>query len=156
MTGMERRLPEIGWRQRTRFARLAAMKSAANNIIRPAPPDIAARIDAIDWTQASRDLDAQGCTVLKGLLSLEECRALSALYPDDSHFRSRVVMGRHGFGRGEYKYFCYPLPAVIAEMRPLLYARLREVANRWNEAMGIHERYPDDHAKFLKRCHAAR
>jgi hypothetical protein len=132
------------------------MKSAANNIIRPAPPsDIAARIDAIDWTQASRDLDAQGCAVLKELLSLGECRALAALYPDDSHFRSRVVMGRHGFGRGEYKYFCYPLPAVIAEMRPLLYARLVDVANRWNEAMGIDIRYPESHNAFLRRCHAA-
>jgi hypothetical protein len=137
------------------FAKLVAMKSAANNIIRPAPPDIAARIEAVDWTQASRDLDAQGCTVLKGLLSLEECRALSALYPDDTHFRSRVVMGRHGFGRGEYKYFCYPLPAVIAEMRPLLYARLVDVANRWNEAMGIDIRYPESHNAFLRRCHAA-
>jgi hypothetical protein len=138
------------------FAKLAAMKSTAQNIIRPTPPsDISARIDAFDWTQAGHDLDAQGCAVLKGLLSLEECRALSALYPDDSRFRSRVVMGRHGFGRGEYKYFCYPLPAVIAEMRPLLYARLREVANRWNEAMGIDIRYPESHDAFLRRCHAA-
>src|ERR1700721_500744 len=107
------------------------MKSQAKTIIRPAPPaDIAARVDAIDWTEASRDLDAQGCAVLKGLLSPDECRALAALYPDDTRFRSRVVMGRHGFGRGEYKYFCYPLPEPIAEMRPLLYARLRDVANR--------------------------
>jgi len=132
------------------------MKSAANNIIRPASPsDIAARIDAIDWTQASHDLDAQGCAVLKALLSPEECRALAALYPDDTRFRSRVVMGRHGFGRGEYKYFSYPLPQVIAEMRPLLYARLWEVANRWNEAMGIDIRYPESHDAFLRRCHAA-
>jgi hypothetical protein len=132
------------------------MKSAANNIIRPAPPsDIAARIDAVDWTHASSDLDAQGCAVLTGLLSPEECRALAVLYPDDSHFRSRVVMGRHGFGRGEYKYFSYPLPQVIAEMRPLLYARLVDVANRWNEAMGIDIRYPESHDAFLKRCHAA-
>ena len=132
------------------------MKSAANNITRPASPsDIAARIDAIDWTQASHDLDAQGCAVLKALLSPEECRALAALYPDDTRFRSRVVMGRHGFGRGEYKYFSYPLPQVIAEMRPLLYARLWEVANRWNEAMGIDIRYPESHDAFLRRCHAA-
>ena len=96
----------------------------AQNVIRPAPSDIAARVDAIDWTQASRDLDAQGCAVLKGLLSAEECRALAALYPDDKHFRSRVVMGRHGFGRGEYKYFAYPLPDLIAELRPALYAHL--------------------------------
>jgi uncharacterized protein len=131
------------------------MKSAANPIIRPAPSGIASRVDAIDWTQAGRDLDAQGCAFLKGLLSAEECRALASLYPDDKRFRSRVVMGRHGFGRGEYKYFSYPLPDLIAELRPLLYAQLHNVANRWNEAMGIVVRYPDQHDAFLKRCHAA-
>jgi uncharacterized protein len=132
------------------------MRSTATNIIRPAPvSDIAARVDAIDWTQAGADLDAQGCAVLKGLLSAEECRALVALYPDDSRFRSRVVMGRHGFGRGEYKYFCYPLPDLIAQLRPRLYAQLHDVANRWNEAMGIDIRYPQSHDAFLKRCHAA-
>ena len=131
------------------------MRSNVKNITRPASPsDIAARVDAIDWTQASRDLDAQGCAVLKGLLSAEECRALAGLYPDDSQFRSRVVMGRHGFGRGEYKYFSYPLPPVIAQLRPALYAQLRDVANRWNEAMGIDIRYPQSHEAFLKRCHA--
>ncbi len=87
------------------------MKSTAKTLVRPAPPsDIAARVDAIDWAQAAGELDAQGCAVLKGLLSRDECRALAALYPDDKHFRSRIVMGRHGFGRGEYKYFSYPLP----------------------------------------------
>src|SRR5450631_622889 len=148
--------PGLGWRKSVRFAKLPAMKSTAKNIIRSAPPsDIAARIDAIDWTQASGDLDAQGCAVLKGLLSAEQCRVLAALYPDDSRFRSRVVMGRHGFGRGEYKYFSYPLPDLIAELRPLLYAQLRDAANRWNEAMGIDIRYPEGHDAFLKRCHAA-
>ena len=89
------------------------------------------------------------------MLSPDECRALAALYPDDSQFRSRIVMGRHGFGRGEYKYFAYPLPDLIAELRPALYAQLRGVANRWNEAMGIDIRYPERHEAFLKRCHAA-
>jgi len=132
------------------------MKSAAKNILHPAPPsDVAARVDAIDWTHASHELDAQGCAVLKGLLSPEECRALAALYPDDGHFRSRIVMGRHGFGRGEYKYFSYPLPDLIRQLRPALYAKLFPVANRWNEAMGIDIRYPDDHEAFLKLCHAA-
>jgi hypothetical protein len=132
------------------------MKSATKNLVPPAhPSDIAARVDAIDWTQAASDLDAQGCAVLKGLLSPAECRALAALYPDDARFRSRVIMGRHGFGRGEYKYFSYPLPGVIAELRPALYARLRDLANRWNEAMGIDIRYPESHEAFLKRCHAA-
>jgi uncharacterized protein len=117
--------------------------------------DIAARVDAIDWAQATSELDAQGCAVLKGLLTPEECAALAAMYPDDSHFRSRIVMGRHGFGRGEYKYFSYPLPDLIAELRPVLYQRLTGIANRWNEAMGIDIRYPASHAAFLKRCHEA-
>jgi uncharacterized protein len=149
-------LPEIGWRSAFRFAKTALVKSAAQNIVRPAAPSsIAARVAAVDWEQAEGDLDAQGCAVLKGLLSAEQCRALALLFPDDQHFRSRVVMGRHGFGRGEYKYFCYPLPSAIAELRPALYARLCGIANRWNEAMGIDIRYPGDHAAFLKRCHAA-
>jgi hypothetical protein len=132
------------------------MTSTARTLDRPEPsPNIAARVDAVDWTQAALDLDARGCAVLKELLSPQECRALAALYPDDSQFRSRVVMGRHGFGRGEYKYFSYPLPPVIAGLRPALYARLRGVANRWNEAMGIDIRYPESHDAFLKRCHEA-
>src|SRR6202142_752668 len=133
------------------------MKSAAQNIVRPpaSPSTVAARVAAIDWEQRRRHLDTQGCAGLKGLLSAEECRALAALYPDDGHFRSRVVMGRHGFGRGEYKYFSYPLPSVIAELRPALYAQLYGIANRWNEAMGIDIRYPEGHDAFLKRCHAA-
>src|ERR1700761_99944 len=116
-------------------------------------PTIPARIDAIDWAQATADLDAQGCAVLPNLLTPEECRAITALYPDDARFRSRVVMGRHGFGRGEYKYFSYPLPDLIAALRPVLYTRLQGIANRWNEAMGIDIRYPDRHETFLKRCH---
>jgi hypothetical protein len=132
------------------------MKSTAKNVARLAPQAaIAARVEAIDWTRIGAELDAQGCAVLNGLLSAEECSALAALYPDDSHFRSRIVMGRHGFGRGEYKYFSYPLPELIAELRPTLYVPLQSVANRWNEAMGIDVRYPDTHQAFLKRCHAA-
>jgi hypothetical protein len=132
------------------------MKSTVKNIIRPVPSsDMAARVDAIDWAQASHDLDAQGCAVFKGLLAAEECRALAESYTDDGRFRSRVVMGRHGFGRGEYKYFSYPLPDLIAELRPALYARLVGIANRWNEAMGVDIRYPERHQVFLKRCHDA-
>src|SRR5277367_5414646 len=132
------------------------MKANASTAVRPVgSPDRAARVDAIDWGQATGDLDAQGCAVLKSLLAPEECRALAALYGDDVHFRSRIVMGRHGFGRGEYKYFSYPLPDLIAQLRPALYARLQNIANRWNEAMGIDIRYPPSHAAFLKRCHAA-
>ena len=130
------------------------MPANAKKIV-PSSPDIAARVDAIEWTQATADLDAQGCAVVKGLLSPEECVALVGLYPDDKNFRSKIVMGRHGFGRGEYKYFAYPLPYLIAELRPVLYARLCGVANRWNETMGIDISYPDRHETFLKRCHAA-
>jgi uncharacterized protein len=132
------------------------MKSTAKTIIHPAPSsEITSRVDAIDWSEATSDLDAQGCAVLKGLLSPAECNALAALYPNEKIFRSRVVMGRHGFGRGEYKYFSYPLPDLIAQLRPLLYARLRDLANRWNEAMAIDIRYPEGHKAFLKRCHGA-
>ena len=117
--------------------------------------DIAAHVDPLDWPRITAELDAQGCAVLKGLLTPEQCRGIAALYPDDAQFRSRIVMGRHGFGRGEYKYFSYPLPDLIAQLRPALYAHLQPVANRWNEAMGIDIRYPDAHGAFLKRCHEA-
>ncbi len=116
---------------------------------------IAGRVESIDWTQVTSELDAQGCAVLKNLLTPDECVALAALYPDDARFRSRVVMGRHGFGSGEYKYFSYPLPDLIAELRPTLYARLCPVANRWNQAMAIDIRYPETHQAFLERCHEA-
>ena len=119
------------------------------------PSDIPSRVDAIDWAQTISDLDAQGCALLKNLLTPDECRALAALYPDDHHFRSRIVMGRHGFGRGEYKYFSYPLPDLIGALRPALYAKLEGAANRWNEAMGIDIRYPATHDAFLKSCHEA-
>ncbi len=128
------------------------VKAAIRSI---AAPDIAARINAVDWDGVERELDAQGCAVLKTLLGPDECRDLAALYGDDARFRSRIVMGRHGFGRGEYKYFSYPLPDPIVQLRPLLYARLHGIANRWNEAMGIDIRYPEHHEAFVKRCHAA-
>jgi uncharacterized protein len=131
-------------------------RMTAKSAIRKVPATtVVSRVDAIDWAQAERDLDAQGCAVLKNLLTSDECRGTAALYPDDARFRSRVVMGRHGFGRGEYKYFGYPLPDMIAALRPALYGRLRGIANRWHEAMGIDIRYPDRHDDFLKRCHDA-
>jgi hypothetical protein len=132
------------------------MKTSAKNIVHPASQSaITTRVAAIDWTQISADLDAQGCAVIEQLLAPQQCATLAALYPDDARFRSRIVMGRHGFGRGEYKYFSYPLPDPIAELRPALYAKLQSVANRWNEAMRIDIRYPESHEAFLKRCHAA-
>ena len=111
------------------------------------------KVLALDWKQAAHDLDAKGFAVLPKLLAPAECTALSALYSDDTQFRSRIDMTRHGFGLGEYKYFSYPLPALIADLRPALYPPLAEVANRWNAAMGMDVRYPDEHAEFLERCH---
>ncbi len=113
------------------------------------------RIQALDWERISRDLDDQGNAILKRILSVNECHALAALYPDDSLFRSRVVMSRHGFGRGEYQYFDYPLPEIISEVRTAIYPRLAPIANRWNTLMGLDVRYPETHSEFLMRCHDA-
>jgi uncharacterized protein len=105
-----------------------------------------------DWARLASELDNQGNAVIEGLIGSEECRALAALYSDDARFRSRVVMSRHGFGRGEYKYFTYPLPSVVRRLRTGLYSQLAPIANRWNEALGISVRYPADHAEYLARC----
>jgi hypothetical protein len=112
-------------------------------------------VSAIDWAQVGSELDAQGSAIVEKLLSAEECDALAALYPDEARFRSRVVMARHGFGRGEYKYFSYPLPEPIARLRTALYPPLAAVANRWNAALGTDARFPDEHAAFIRRCHRA-
>ena len=113
------------------------------------------RVEALDWQRIAQELDAQGSVVLQGFLSAEECGAIAGLYPQDRLFRSRVAMARHGFGRGEYKYFAYPLPGIIAGLRTALYARLAPVANRWNGAMDVDVHYPERHAEFLQRCHDA-
>jgi hypothetical protein len=113
------------------------------------------RISALDWTVVAAALDAHGCAIAGPLLTPEDCAALAATYALDAPFRSRVIMARHGFGRGEYKYLAYPLPEVVADLREALYPRLADIANRWNEAMGIAVRFPATHAAFLKRCHAA-
>jgi hypothetical protein len=117
--------------------------------------DVAGRVKALDWERVSKDLDAQGCAMIEGLVSPEECDALAALYPVDGIFRSRIVMGRHGFGRGEYQYFSYPLPDIISALRTSIYPQLVPIANRWNTAMGIDVRYPAKHADFITRCHDA-
>ena len=115
----------------------------------------AEKLSNITWERVESDLDEYGGAVLERLLSSEECEAVAGMYPDDSVFRSRVVMARHGFGRGEYKYFRYPLPTIVEDMRTHLYPRLAPIANRWNEALRVDVRYPVTHAKFLERCHNA-
>ncbi|HEY1964662.1 MAG TPA: 2OG-Fe(II) oxygenase [Acidobacteriaceae bacterium] len=116
---------------------------------------IAERLSRVAWERVESDLDEYGGAVLERLLSLKECEAVAGMYPDDAVFRSCVVMARHGFGRGEYKYFRYPLPELVEEMRTHLYPRLAPIANRWNEALRIDVRYPAAHTKFLERCHNA-
>lgn len=113
------------------------------------------RIEAYDWPHVARTLDAQGWAVLEGLLAPDACADLAGLYEGAQHFRSTVVMARHGYGSGEYKYFAYPLPAPVAALRPALYARLAPVANRWHEAMGIGVRFPAALGEFLDVCHRA-
>ncbi|MDR5818176.1 2OG-Fe(II) oxygenase [Caballeronia sp. LZ033] len=125
------------------------------NLSVSAPPAVSERIDALDWASLEAQLDAFGSATAPGLLSRGECEALAALYDRESGFRSRVVMERHGFGRGEYKYFAHPLPDVIGEMRRAVYPHLVPVANRWNEIMGIDTRYPREHDAFIDRCHRA-
>lgn len=117
--------------------------------------NIGERIDALDWADLEAQLDGYGCAIAPGLVSRDACEALAALYDRDAIFRSRVVMERHGFGRGEYKYFAYPLPDPVADLRRAAYPHLAPIANRWNEAMRIETRYPREHAAFIDRCHGA-
>jgi hypothetical protein len=111
-------------------------------------------VDGIDWQAVGRDLDAQGWAMLPGLLTVAECDATAALYGPGDIFRSHVVMARHGFGQGEYRYFAYPLPPLVQGLRSALYPRLAPIANRWHERLGIDARFPRDHGEFLARCHA--
>jgi len=124
---------------------------------RDTSPDgsLGTRVAAMDWARVAADLDESGVALLEGLLTADACSALAGLYDGERSFRSTIVMARHGFGRGEYKYFAYPLPDIVAALRPALYAPLVPIADRWNEAMGIAVRYPEKHADFIRRCHAA-
>jgi hypothetical protein len=108
-----------------------------------------------DWVRVAAELDQQGWAVLPGLLTAAQCFATAALYESDDAFRSRVVMARHGFGRGEYRYFRYPLPPLVARLRAGLYPHLATIANGWQERLGHESRFPDTHADFLAHCHAA-
>ena len=121
----------------------------------PSVSSFSDRIAAIEWPEAEADLDSTGCALIPGLVSANQARDIAALYAAEGIFRSRVVMSRHGFGRGEYKYFTYPLPGLVQQLRTTFYPRLRTVANRWNETMGLDTRFPEDYNDFLLRCHAA-
>jgi hypothetical protein len=113
------------------------------------------RVAALDWTTMTDNLDGFGCTIIKSVLTPEECQLLAGMYDRDDIFRSTVVMARHGFGRGEYKYWSYPLPKIVADLRTALYSPLAAVANRWNQAMKIDVSYPDSLGEYLERCHQA-
>jgi uncharacterized protein len=130
----------------------AVLKPAAEI---PTATPARARLTAFDWRRIAQDLEASGAALLEGLLAARECRALAELYGEESIFRSRVVMARHGFGRGEYKYFSYPLPCTVASLRTALYPHLAPIGNRWNELMSLTVRYPREHAEFIRRCHGA-
>ena len=109
----------------------------------------------LDWPAIGEQLDRQTYAIHDGLLTADDCESLTARYDQEARFRSRVVMARHNFGRGEYKYFSYPLPRLIAGLRETLYPPLADIANRWNQSMRIDARCPTDHAAFIARCHRA-
>lgn len=116
---------------------------------------IVERVQGVAWEEVSSELDAEGSAVIKGVLAPDECDEVRGLYDEDELFRSRVVMERHGFGRGEYRYFGYPLPEMIRDLRTSIYPHLAPIANRWNEAMGIDARFPTTHVEYIRRCHEA-
>jgi hypothetical protein len=107
-----------------------------------------------DWRRIASELDEQGWAVLPGLIDDAGCDTIAALYDQDDKFRSRVVMARHGFGRGEYRYFAYPLPRVVERLRGALYPQLAALANGWQERLGQEARFPADHARYLQQCHS--
>ncbi|HVP86132.1 MAG TPA: 2OG-Fe(II) oxygenase [Rhizomicrobium sp.] len=112
-------------------------------------------MNGLNWARIGAELDERGCAVVSGLLTAQVCEEMAGRYADEAAFRSRVVMARHGFGRGEYKYFSYPLPEAVRDLRERFYPPLAEIANRWNEAMGKDERYPLAHSQFIAQCRAA-
>lgn len=119
------------------------------------PRAVAEKVERIDWEQVENSLDANGWAILKGILTPEESREIAGLYDQPAIFRSHIVMARHGYGKGEYKYFSYPLPGLVQELRTQVYPRLVPIANRWNDAMHQEVQFPNDHTEFIERCHRA-
>jgi hypothetical protein len=127
----------------------------ADPVSRSSAGDITKRIAVLDWPAIETGLDSCGWAGTGPILSAHECEGLAALYASDDKFRSKIIMARHGFGSGEYKYLADPLPGIIGALRNSLYPPLARIANRWNEAIGIPARYPAEHADFIKVCHRA-
>ena len=133
-----------------------AVTAVAENLAEEAPSaPVAARVAALDWAAITQELDTRGCAVTGPLLAPAECEALAVGYDADAAFRSRIVMARHGFGQGEYKYYAYPLPVLVAELRAALYLPLARVANQWEVVLDRQARFPADHAAYLARCRGA-
>jgi hypothetical protein len=120
-----------------------------------ASPGVETALGRVDWAVVEDELNRNGAAVLESLLDEDDCRAVAALYDTAEHFRSKVVMSRHGFGRGEYQYFAYPLPMRVEQLRTAIYPHLASVANRWNQDLGLPARYSPSHADYLRQCHAA-
>jgi hypothetical protein len=133
---------------------MVGMVQTRRSIAQPKSSSIGERVSGLDWPVIISNLDDHGCATTEPLLTPKECTVLAESYDSDQLFRSRIVMARHGFGRGEYKYFAYPLPQIVATLRDSLYSALAQVANRWNKALGIDLTYPSTHAAYLRRCHA--
>ena len=124
----------------------------------PAAPVVTsaeARLARYDWDAFADEMNGFGCATLKAVLTPDECRDLAELYSQEQHFRSHIHIARHGFGKGEYRYFKYPLPDILGGLRAALWPKLAGIANGWNERMGLDQRYPATHAAFLQQCHQA-
>ena len=133
---------------------MASMAQMQQSIAQAKLSSIGERVAALDWTAIISNLDEHGCATTEPLLTPKECTILAETYDSDQLFRSRIIMARHGFGRGEYEYFAYPLPQLVAALRDSLYPALAQVANRWNKVLCVDVTYPSTHPAYLKRCHA--
>lgn len=131
------------------------MSKPMEGVVATVPPDVAERVEAVNWERVTAELDARGCAIIENLLTAGECRSIAGLYSERGAFRSRVVMASHGFGSGEYQYFDYPLPGLVAGLRTAIYPYLVPIANRWHESMRFDTRFPATQAEYLERCHNA-